>query len=648
MAFLDSPIIDTSSRNSERSELSLRQFLNQDASFICRPEVPDKGCDFDVELILDGVNSSSWKFPIQLKSIETLKLVNDGNFISYSFETSRLGYLMRRIPAMGIVVLYSVERDECFYEYADKIYNRLTDERESTEWRANDKVNIHVPLANILSKDAANEIHQTIHNRFEQALRMQNSYGPKYGLPILNIESEFKYDFNNLDHIVRFLEEHGQSLINDYEIGMIFQMVSRVPHIQIYHSKNLLVVAALAYSESGLNGESQTFCNKLKNIALTLDEELTIQFLMLKNQLALGYISDNDFLSKLKELNKLNLTSRNNLTVRLNIIQYELLKIKALNTVPEEFIYGIEEVFEIIRNSDFNNRDKGLYMLWNCENLSLFANTVLASALGEIQIRETLGEQIPIEDRILAAKVSYGLARKISSIISEVAGNAKTNNDKLVATNAYALDVSHFLLIQLKLIAFDIPVVAEYHQKLLERISNATNAFNSYINLSLYRDAYNTLCNLINLVELADRVYFIEHRNDKADLYKSKSKLEADFEISPNQIAVTRLLDKKRDKKEDRDLAFCKEMDDSQIEFIAKSVLVSMKLPIERLINIMEELKAYRMFHQRCIDKTVEVFQVKSSQDYSSPVYFYLKSKVTGIQTLSKNDMDSLLKGWGY
>lgn len=108
MAFSDNPIIDQYSRNSEESELNLRKFLNQNSGFICRPDVPDMGCDFDVELIKGG--SSNWRFPIQLKSIEAPEIINDGKFISYSFKTSRLGYLMRRIPAMGMVVLYSVEQ----------------------------------------------------------------------------------------------------------------------------------------------------------------------------------------------------------------------------------------------------------------------------------------------------------------------------------------------------------------------------------------------------------------------------------------------------------------------------------------------------------------------------------------------------------
>src|SRR6202035_3823717 len=135
MAFTDSPIIDQYARNSEKSERRVRDFINQETGFICRQEVPDKGCDFDVELILNGKECSSWKFPIQLKSVEKLQLVEDQPFIALSFETSRLDYLMRRIHAMGIIIFYSVEEDRCFYDFVDKIYTRLMEERESEDWK---------------------------------------------------------------------------------------------------------------------------------------------------------------------------------------------------------------------------------------------------------------------------------------------------------------------------------------------------------------------------------------------------------------------------------------------------------------------------------------------------------------------------------
>lgn len=140
------------------------------------------------------------------------------------------------------------------------------DQHESTEWHANEKVNIHIPIENIISDESVAEIHQIFWGRFEQALRMQNSFGSRYGLPKFEIEDRLNFDPNNIDHLIEFLEQHSLSLINDYDIDIMFQMVSRIPHIKIYLSKNLLLIAAIAYSEAGIIAESKIFCSKLKKI----------------------------------------------------------------------------------------------------------------------------------------------------------------------------------------------------------------------------------------------------------------------------------------------------------------------------------------------------------------------------------------------
>src|SRR6202012_3789351 len=97
MAFDDLPKIDRPAVNSDQSTNALRNVLNPASGFVLRPDVPDLGCDFDVELIGEKENASNSRFPIQLKSVEETTVIQDGRFISYSFKTSRLGYLIRRI-----------------------------------------------------------------------------------------------------------------------------------------------------------------------------------------------------------------------------------------------------------------------------------------------------------------------------------------------------------------------------------------------------------------------------------------------------------------------------------------------------------------------------------------------------------------------
>src|SRR5687768_7135691 len=107
MAFSDNPIVDDRSERSEESVLSVRQIFTKKNGFISREENPDYGVDLDVELISEH-GATSNKFPIQIKSANqvTIVEVNGTNFISVQFKTSRLGYLCRRAPAYGIVVIY--------------------------------------------------------------------------------------------------------------------------------------------------------------------------------------------------------------------------------------------------------------------------------------------------------------------------------------------------------------------------------------------------------------------------------------------------------------------------------------------------------------------------------------------------------------
>src|ERR1700733_10701171 len=108
MAIYDTPQVDPSAKNSYRSERKLNDWINEDNQYILRKETPDKGCDFMCEL-MEGTGATNLKFPIQLKSIETLKLVEDKQYVSYPMLTSRLGYMLNYVPTTGIIVLYSLK-----------------------------------------------------------------------------------------------------------------------------------------------------------------------------------------------------------------------------------------------------------------------------------------------------------------------------------------------------------------------------------------------------------------------------------------------------------------------------------------------------------------------------------------------------------
>jgi hypothetical protein len=99
-------------------------------------------------------------------------------------------------------------------------------------------------------------------------------------------------------------------------------------------------------------------------------------------------------------------------------------------------------------------------------------------------------------------------------------------------------------------------------------------------------------------------------------------------------------------------MKFLKNLDDQQINTLANLVLASGKLPENQLVNIINEMKSYRLFYNRCLDDSINIVQTyygvrTKSNNYISPVQFVLRSKKTGIETESNADMEVLLQSWG-
>jgi hypothetical protein len=655
MAFSDFPTIDRPSIYSEKSERKVREFLNQETGFICRNEFPDKGCDLDVELILEGSKSSSWNFPIQIKSVEKLNLLHNDEFISLVFETSRLGYLMRRLPSMGIIIVYSIQKDKCYFEYADKVHNSLMQERESEEWKRNDKVNIHISYKNELNAESAKGLHSIFTTRFEQALKMQNAYGEKYGLPTLSLNGDFEYDFNNIDHVKKFLKEYGILLLNNFDLATIYQMVVRIPNQEIYRDRELLLVAAVAYAEVGMHADSQLFCNRLTKHNLDDNDQLMISFVNLKNKMALGYISSEDFLLELEKLNTEDINDQNRITIEINLLHYRLAKQKALHAVADSYLSDIKRLSNKIEDCKCNERTKGILMLWNAENLSYLIGNIASDRLAQMQIRQSLGNPIPLKERTAIAVELMKLETLFNDTVLTINKTASLRDDKSLKAYSLSLDVKHFINHQINYYSFDIPVniMPEFSQRVINRISYAATAFNYFIDLHIYKEAYYAVCNMLEVIELAELGYGMQSPHDKKELYKVKEQMEGELNIDPRPVIFPELIRKKKKENDvENGMSVLKDLDDQQIESLAKLALDSFNLPSERLENIINEMNAYRMFHQRCSDPNILILQFRNEYEnknkYSLPVRFVLRSKITGLETAPSSDMNALLSSWGF
>jgi hypothetical protein len=177
MGLRDLPQIDQPAIHSAESVRKLLALLNERTGFIPRKEDPDMGCDYMVELVA-GTGVTGSKFPLQLKSIETLTLIADGKHISYQVKTSRLGYMINHLPTTGIFVFYAVAEDTCYYDFSNVIYEWLMDDRQADDWTVNAYINIRIPVSNKLTLESIAELKKQLDARFEAAAAMVQAYFP--------------------------------------------------------------------------------------------------------------------------------------------------------------------------------------------------------------------------------------------------------------------------------------------------------------------------------------------------------------------------------------------------------------------------------------------------------------------------------------
>jgi len=659
MAYSDNPIADRFAGNSDKAERSLQNILTMQAGFICRQEHKDYGCDFDVELIVNGTNVSNWRFPIQLKSIEKLNLVDDKMYISYPIATSRLGYLMRRLPAMGIIVFYSLEEDKCYYEYSDKIYAMLMDERGSDDWKSNETVKARIPYANVLDEASAKLLHKTFLYRFEQAVVMQKSHGPKYGLPIYDPGGESKYDFNNLSDIERFLSDYGMMMLHNYDVGTLYKMIVQIPNQTIFSNKTLLWVAAIACCEVGLYAESEIYCKRLgsKN-TLGSEEKITLQFTQLKNKFCLGYIDTDQFLDEMKSIDIGSSNGHNKLAVQISILNYELLRVKPWEDIPEHLIKQLDQIFQSTIQSNCSLRTKGLLMIWNCRNLSFIMLTQQRKEINGFCIKESLGVHVGLAEKKNLEDFYFRSQEHLFNIVKYVIEIASAGNDSFLRAYIMSFEVGHFIQSQITFLLFDVslPKSKELDHMLRSFLEYSQAAYNHFLSLHLRKEAYDSLCNTLEIIELSENWYDTKVSTDKESLYNTKKQMESELDLAAVILYIPDIIHarkKLRDGKNIRSMSHLKNLEDFQLEDIAMVTLKTLNLNPDRLVNVLNELKAYRLFYQRCTDDDIHIFEDRDLQEpaidrYKKPVKFVLLNKKTGRNTTSSSDIDALLKSFEF
>ncbi|EHQ29719.1 DUF4365 domain-containing protein [Mucilaginibacter paludis] len=661
MSFFELPNVDRYSKFSEQSETSLKRSLNQLNNLICRTDVPDKGCDFDAELIDSASNATNRRFGIQLKSIENPVIVAGKEYISYPFETSRLAYLLNRPIGTGLIVLHDVQQDRCFFDFADAVYKRLAEERPNDDWHMNDKVNIRIPVDQLLDDEKAARIHAYFTQRFKSAELILNSYGARYNYTTIAKPGQPTYDVRNPDDIKRLLLAHGMSFLQDYhDLPLLYQMITQITNQEIVADKHLLIIAAVVYGEVGKYAEAHFYMAKVKRRSdLTADELLVTHYSDLKTRLTLDEISTADFLTAIKALKAKASSAQNLVMLEINISYYELVNTPLGVPVPPKAGQTIAELFTRIQQLEVKPGTRKLLEIWNAENLLLLINLYRKEHYRALFVREWskipgMTDQQNVQD--VAIKT---LETVLFATLDRLFKAGETENDKLLMASVIDLRAKAVLGHDLDLVG-NYPMLQHIkphengiYRNHIELIWGATNLFSE---LGYQQHAYAALCYGLELLKIGRMHYHYQLDFNDQELEAARQKLETALELDPYQYHYDQLLLKHQEvakEMNERPMYHCEDMDDEDIAQSAKGLLATLNLTPQYLPVLIREVETWRLFYLRCDPERVELIQQRTGA--ASPEEFYgqehryaLRNKLTNIISPYSADVDQLLKSWGY
>lgn len=655
MAFFDLPIIDAPSADSERSERAVRDFLNQHTGYICRNDFPDKGCDLDIELITGGVAASNRRFGLQLKSVQKLPLLADGQTISYPFETSRLGYLLNRPIGEGLIVLYDVVNNRLYYEFALKVYQRLMQERGSDDWQDLHSVNIHIPADNALTAEAASVIHEHFTKRFETAAFLIASQGARYGIEVAMQAKDSRYDTHNPESVRDLLLDYGMSLLQDNELDLCFWLLRSLPQSEIDKYGELMLLAAITYGETGRRYESENLIRKLyrQNKVPPLQEAM-VGYCHLKNQLVLDQISVDEFIIGAKKIRDTETSNYNQVIIDLNIIYYELVMLKFYHQVPGDVPDRIRSLFARIAELPISSRNQRLLEVINAENLAQYINFFRLNYFHDLALFRS--SQLPGRrqqlkaDRDLLAQLNLELNNNLWKLYT----SAQEESDKLLQAQALLVRSRYLYAQEIDLFSQGGLLKLKNHDESMykEHIRLCLHGHDLFSEVGYMEQASQCLCVAIELILVGRSRYQYEDGLVLDDLLALKDKLESEQETEPYELQFPQMEKRMATmsiERETRYMIDTKDLDDQQIDGLARSIGKAFLLPATSQVNLTNELRECRLFYEHNLDE-IDLLPYDRNYDqrqvYRFPVRFVIRNKRTGIQSMPNHSVQKLLDSW--
>ncbi|RHX89518.1 hypothetical protein DLM76_21105 [Leptospira yasudae] len=648
MAFNDNPSIDIYSKASEQSVLCARSFFSQKNNFIAREETPDFGVDLDVELMINS-KASGFKFAIQIKSfqeIETIE-IHETVYVKYSIATSRLGYLTRRKPGFGMILLFDDKTNLLYYDYIENIYEIVMNRHKDESWKNQNDVTFYIPVTNQLNSSEINLVYSKMKRRFENTDEMYSQTSRNFGIP--QFEAREKLSIEGI------LEKFGYIFYNKGDYSFLVGKLKELSLSSITGSPTLVLLAALVYSETGSLHDALFFYNKAEKYRnqYTESELDALNISKISIEYFKGDISSSDYLLKLKEIKGTASNAQNQMLIEVKIISCEY---------SEDLDYNKEDryiarLFDVVDKYLKDKEDLSDGEVNNLLEVASIAHEIsihhYLKNLTEYKIKSKLQAEVVLPERTSHALKMIDFFIIPQLIVNKLLDLDIVKGNEILKANAYS-KLSYFFytrMMQSINMHYSEPAMLSvlkssqaenlylYHFKL------AIIAFNTYNASNYLQHAYESLSSALEINESYVYLFNKEISKDHVERIRTiMSKLESVLDkVSYEPISLKALQEIKAIPNKT-----ILEISEEEKNNFADHMINSLALPEERKRNIINEIETLKYLKENVDEKYFDILtnlehtkQLKTL--YSEPSRFIIICKSCRYETKESSNKDALL-----
>ena len=642
MAFDDNPAIDTYSKCSEESVLQTKMYFCQKNNFISREENPDKGVDLDVELIEDE-NVTGFKFALQIKSSSIFELVKykDVEYIKYRIKTSRLGYICRRLPGMGLIILYEESTKKLYYDFVENIFQRINDFKQTNSWILQNEVTFYIDKDNIIDNNNIVDIYLKFSNRKRNTLLMYKSNSFNFDIPTLSSNLN---DSDSDSIIVEFYH-----LFNNREFTQLLSLIKSINLKEIQSDINLLFLATLTYYETAnyveykylykkcLERLHQLNCLQIETLKYTninCNKVFGVDKTEIKNQLV----------NLLKSCNNQDIKFQ----VSVDLFFYETNETGYSRRIDLLDIKANQ--LEKILNSTLRQSPK--FPFYCIQLSSIFQQLgliVMLRNITEYRIKARIVKLVEadIDHFYFLLNKSNSYFEKSFSILNSILKNKEILNPEEINIHLMLHYAINFILLNIGYSGIsnsnEFINVREFNDNYKIYLDNLKKVYKYFMSHNEFFNALKSLYQINELHKLYSYINKTRDIDDEIEVINEKiSEIELTTGISSNKSIIDKIISSNGD---EYDL---KNESDHVLEQYATQICKILNLPIERKENLILDFKNIREFENNCNTQYFELLQnlnhTKSKETlYNDELRYIIRCKKCGYKTKSSSNIQELL-----